>query len=50
MLLPHIEADDADDVSEDLLERCTLPIVLIRAVKCALDNDGIKVGEDFIFL
>ena len=39
VLLPHIEADDTDDVSEDLLERCTLSIVLICAVECALDND-----------
>ena len=39
VLLPHIEADDTDDVSEDLLERCTLSIVLICSVKRALDND-----------
>ena len=39
VLLPHIEADDTDDISEDLLERCTLPIVLICSVECALDND-----------
>ena len=39
VLLPHIETDDTDDVSKDLLERCTLSIVLICAVKRALDND-----------
>ena len=39
VLLPHIESDDTDDISEDLLERCTLSIVLICAVKRALDND-----------
>ena len=39
VLLPHIEADDTDDVSQDLLERCTLSIVLICSVKRALDND-----------
>ena len=39
VLLPHIETDDTDDVSKDLLERCTLSIVLICSVKRALDND-----------
>ena len=39
VLLPHIEADNSHDVPKNLLERRTLPIVLVRAVKSALNND-----------
>ena len=39
MLLPHVESDNSYDVTKDLLERRTLPIVLVSAVKRALNND-----------
>ena len=50
MLLPHVKANDADDVAQDLLQCSTLSIVLIGPIECALDNDRIKVGEYFVFL
>ena len=38
-LLPHIEANNADDVPQSLLEHSALSIVLIRSIKSALDYD-----------
>lgn len=50
VLFPHIKANDADDVAQDLLQGRPLPIVLICPIKSALDYDRVKVGEHFVFL
>ena len=49
-LFPHIKVEDSDDFAQDVLWRATLAIVLIGAIKCALNNNGVKVGENFVFL
>ena len=38
-LLPHVETNDANDISQSLLEHGALPVVLIRSIQCALDYD-----------
>ena len=48
VLLPHIEAYHAHNVAQYLLESCALPIVFICPVKRALDDNRVKVSENFI--
>ena len=38
-LLPHVETNDANDISQSLLEHGALPVVLIRTIQCTLDYD-----------
>ena len=50
MLFPHIKAYDPHDVAEDLLQGRTLATILVSAIQGALNDDGVEVGEDLIFL
>ena len=38
-LLPHVETNDANDISQSLLEHGALPVVFICTIQCALDYD-----------
>ena len=38
-LLPHVETNDANDISQSLLEHGALPVVLICSIQCTLDYD-----------
>ena len=38
-LFPHVETNDANDISQSLLEHGALPVVLIRSIQCTLDYD-----------
>ena len=50
MLLPHVEAYHAYYIPQYLLQRCTLTVVLVGAIKRALDYDGVEVGEHLVLL
>ena len=38
-LLPHVKTNDANDISQSLLEHGALPVVLICTIQCTLDYD-----------
>jgi len=49
MLFPHIKADDAHHIFQDILESCALSVVFICSIDRALYYDWVEVGEHLVF-